>query len=180
MKYALRATVIMLIVTSSFYSCKQEATANAQANTKDTAASVQQINALLDSLNATAARADYNAYFDLYASDAIFTGTDATERWEKPAFMQWAKPYFDKGKAWNFSALQRHVYLDSTGELAWFDELLRTQMKICRGSGVVVKQGDDWKIKQYILSITMPNAVQDAATALKQPIEDSVITSLTK
>jgi hypothetical protein len=36
---------------------------------------------------------------------------------------------------------------------AWFDELLNTQMKICRGSGVLVKKiGQEWKIKQYVLS----------------------------
>jgi hypothetical protein len=34
---------------------------------------------------------------------------------------------------------------------------LSTQMKICRGSGVLVKIGNDWKIKHYVLSMTVPN-----------------------
>jgi hypothetical protein len=34
---------------------------------------------------------------------------------------------------------------------AWFDELLNTQMKICRGSGVS-KVGNDWKIKHYVIN----------------------------
>jgi hypothetical protein len=41
-------------------------------------------------------------------------------------------------------------------KMAWFDEL-STQMKICRGSGVLVKIGNDWKIKHYVLSMTVPN-----------------------
>jgi hypothetical protein len=45
----------------------------------------------------------------------------------------------------------------TTGKTAWFDELLNTQMKICRGSGVLVKIGQEWKIKQYVLSMTIPN-----------------------
>jgi hypothetical protein len=66
--------------------------------------------------------------------DAVFIGTDATENWGKPAFQEFAKPYFDKGKAWNFTVLERHIYFDQSKK-AWFDELLNTQMKICRGSG---------------------------------------------
>jgi hypothetical protein len=47
-------------------------------------------------------------------------------------------------KAWSF-ALERHIYFDKTGKTAWFDELLNTQMKICRGSGVLVKIGQSGK-----------------------------------
>jgi hypothetical protein len=31
-----------------------------------------------------------------------------------------------------------------------------TQMKICRGSGVVEKINGIWKVKQYVLSVTVP------------------------
>jgi len=135
---------------------------------------------MLDSFNRAAARADFNAYFNYYAADAIFSGTDATERWDKPAFMAWAKPIFQKGRAWDFTALERHVYFDTTGRLAWFDELLNTQMKICRGSGVLVKQGNDWKIKQYILSTTIPNDQLDSVIKIKAVMEDSLIRELQK
>lgn len=144
----------------------------------DTAKGQQQIAAMLDSFNKAAARADYNAYFNYYADNAIFAGTDATERWDKKSFMVWAKPFFDRGKAWNFTAIERHIYFDRSGSIAWFDELLNTQMKICRGSGVVVKQGNDWKVEQYILSTTVPNDNLDAVIKIKAPIEDSIINKL--
>jgi hypothetical protein len=138
----------------------------------------KEINNVLDSWNAAAAKADYNAYFSFLSDDAIFTGTDATERWDKKSFMIWAKPIFDKGKAWNFKSLERHLYFDKSGTLAWFEELLNTQMKICRGSGILVKNDNSWKIQQYVLSISMPNDLLDSAIALKAPIEEILIKKL--
>jgi len=138
------------------------------------------IAAMLDSFNLEAARADYTGYFNNYTSDAIFIGTDPTERWDKEQFMIWAKPYFDRGKAWNFKSIDRHIYMDENKNTAWFDELLNTQMKICRGSGVVVKKGNEWKIQQYVLSMTMPNNQINEALKLKTQTEDSIIKSLQK
>jgi hypothetical protein len=51
-------------------------------------------------------------------------------------------------------------------------------MKICRGSGVVEKINDKWKIKQYVLSMTIPNKLSDQITVLKAPIEDRLIQQL--
>ena len=166
-----RHTIIILFL---FSACSQVNTISAPI---DNASSAKQISSLLDSFNLAAAKADYNRYFGYYTDDAIFTGTDATERWDKKEFMVWAKPYFDKGHTWNFKTIDRHIYFDSIGNTAWFDELLNTQMKVCRGSGVLVKAGNDWKIKQYILSATIPNDLIDSVVALKAPIEDSIIKS---
>ncbi|HNF42924.1 MAG TPA: nuclear transport factor 2 family protein [Ferruginibacter sp.] len=146
----------------------------------DTAGEAKQIAAMLDSFNVAAAKADFNTYFGFYTEDAIFTGTDATERWNKKQFMEWAKPIFARGRAWDFKALQRNIYFDETGKLAWFDELLNTQMKICRGSGVVVKEGGAWRVKQYILSTMVPNDLLDTVIKLKTPQEDSIIRALEK
>jgi hypothetical protein len=57
--------------------------------------------------------------------------------------------------------------------MAWFDEL-STQMKICRGSGVLVKIGNDWKIKHYVLSMTVPNENVEVVK-IKTPIEDALM-----
>jgi hypothetical protein len=40
-------------------------------------------------------------------------------------------------------------------------------MKICRGSGVLVKIGQEWKIKQYVLSMTIPNDNSNKVIELK-------------
>lgn len=138
------------------------------------------INATLDAWHKAAAEAKFDTYFNFMATESIFIGTDATENWNKPAFMAFAKPYFDKGRAWNFTALERHIYFDASGKTAWFDELLDTQMKICRGSGVLVKEGRQWKIKHYVLSMTIPNDDSDAVVKVKAPIEDALIQKLKK
>ena len=161
-----------LIFCTLVISCKN--TVPDMANDK------KQIGAMLDSFNIAAAKADYKTYFNFYTDDAIFTGTDATERWDKKSFMEWAKPIFDKGHAWDFTAIERHIYFDKTGNTAWFDELLNTQMKICRGSGVVIKQGNEWKVQQYILSTTIPNDQLDSIIKIKSHVEDSIINELTK
>jgi hypothetical protein len=140
----------------------------------------EKINMLMDSWHKAAAEANYNAYFNLMTKDAVFIGTDATENWNKAAFQVWAKPFFDKGKAWSFTALERHIYFDKTEKMAWFDELLNTQMKICRGSGVLVKIGNNWKIQHYVLSMTVPNDNVDAVIKIKEPIEEGLIKELQK
>jgi ketosteroid isomerase-like protein len=140
----------------------------------------QQINNTIDAWHKAAAEANFNNYFDALTDDAIFIGTDATEHWNKTAFQAFAKPYFDKGKAWSFTALERHIYFSKDKKLAWFDELLDTQMKICRGSGVVVLTDGKWKIKHYVLSMTIPNDNVDEVVKIKAPIEDTLIGTLKK
>ncbi|MGO4904791.1 nuclear transport factor 2 family protein [Flavobacterium sp. W20_MBD1_R3] len=136
------------------------------------------INATLDSWHKAAATANYDDYFALMADDGVFIGTDATEIWNKTDFQAYAKPHFDKGQAWNFTTLKRNIYFDKTGKTAWFDELLNTQMKICRGSGVLVKIGKRWKIKQYVLSMTIPNENSNEVIKVKASVEDALIKKL--
>lgn len=138
------------------------------------------IGTMLDGFNVAAAKADFKTYFNYFADESTFIGTDATEVWDKKAFMVWAKPYFDKKSTWNFTALKRNIYFSKDGKLAWFDELLDTQMKICRGSGVVEKINGQWKIRQYVLSMTVPNEVVDKVVAEKAPIEEILIQKLKK
>jgi ketosteroid isomerase-like protein len=135
----------------------------------------EQINRTLDAWHKAAAEANFNSYFGMMTEDAVFIGTDPTENWNLKDFKAFAKPFFDKGKAWNFKAIERHVYFDKSGKLAWFDELLNTQMKICRGSGVLVKTGNEWKIKHYVLSITIPNDNTNEVVKIIAPIEDALM-----
>ncbi|WNG62174.1 nuclear transport factor 2 family protein [Archangium gephyra] len=120
------------------------------------------VNAVLDDWHKAAAQADEARYFGYFTPDAVYLGTDATERWTRDEFRAWAKPYFSKGKAWSFTSVSRHVSFSKDGAVAWFDEALSTpNMGPARGSGVLVKDGDSWKIAQYNLSIPIPNDLMD-------------------
>ena len=92
--------------------------------------------------------------------------------------MAFSKPYFDQGKAWSFSALERNIYIGASAQVAWFDELLDTWMQLCRGSGVAVRQNGEWKIAHYVLSLTVPNEKIEGAIALKKESDSLLIQRL--
>ena len=86
-------------------------------------------------------------------------------------FRRYAHPYFAKGKAWSFKAVQRHVSFSPDGSVAWFDERLDTpNLGPARGSGVLLRIGGAWKISHYDLSVPIPNALMKE---IKQRIEES-------
>jgi ketosteroid isomerase-like protein len=68
-----------------------------------------QVNDLLDSWHKAAAEAKFDTYFDKMTEDAVFIG-DATENWGKPDFQEFAKPYFDKGKAEFYSIRTSYLF----------------------------------------------------------------------
>ena len=115
------------------------------------------LNSFLDNWHKAAAEANYQNYFGALDSVSVYIGTDAAEVWSKKQFSNFSKPYFDRGKAWAFTAVDRNIYFNEAGNIAWFDELLNTWMGVCRGSGVLEKTDGNWKIKHYVLSLTIPN-----------------------
>lgn len=116
------------------------------------------IDKLLSEWHAAAARADEAAYFSYLAEDAVFLGTDATERWLRDAFRAYAHPHFAKGKAWSFQATRRAIMVSNDGAIAWFDEDLTTpNLGPARGSGLLIKRNGSWKIQHYNLAVTVPN-----------------------
>lgn len=120
---------------------------------------------VLDSWHAAAAAADEEKYFSHFTPDAVFLGTDPGERWTRDQFRKWAHPYFARGKAWSFKAVSRWISFSPDRGVAWFDEALDTpNMGPCRGSGVLVRVGDAWRIAQYNLSVPIPNDLVDEFT----------------
>jgi ketosteroid isomerase-like protein len=151
----LTALVLVLGLTAGTASLSAQAT---PAKPAPPSAETTAIATVLDAFHAAAARADEEAYFALLAPNAVFLGTDATERWDKAAFRAFAHPYFAEGKGWTFTPRDRHVDLSRDGRVAWFDELLDSATYgECRGTGVLEKVDGGWKIVQYHLTIPMPN-----------------------
>lgn len=125
------------------------------------------VDQVLDDLHAAAAAADENRYFAHYASDAVFLGTDATERWDVAAFRAYAHPHFAAGRGWTYTPRDRHVSIGSNGDVAWFDERLdNAKYGEVRGTGVLRLVGATWKVAQYNLSFPIPNALAAQVVAL--------------
>ncbi|MBA4055243.1 MAG: hypothetical protein C0490_11060 [Marivirga sp.] len=116
-----------------------------------------EINTFIDKWHAAASQADAKVFFESMADNCVYIGTDASERWTKSEFLSFAKPYFDKGKAWDFKPYERDLHVTSDGKIAWFSELLTTWMGVCRGSGILILTEQGWKLEQYHLSVTVPN-----------------------
>ena len=173
MQNRLISTIIILFILT-LVSCRPGMQAETTALQNDETI----INNLLITFHLSAAQADEARYFACLDSNAVFIGTDAAERWDKASFQAWAKPYFEQGQAWRFTAVDRNITIDVSGRIAWFDELLDTQMKLCRGSGVLEKTVEGWKIKQYVLSMTIPNSLVDTVVRLKSKEEDIVLRQL--
>jgi hypothetical protein len=143
----------------------------AAAQTADGMFATGAVASVLDGFHAAAAAADEEKYFAALAPDAVFLGTDATERWTKDEFQKFAHPYFAKGKAWTYKATSRWISFAPDRQVAWFDELLESpHLGKCRGSGVLVLHAGAWKIEQYNLSIPIPN---DLADSVVKRIADS-------
>lgn len=136
------------------------------------------ITKVLDSWHGAAATANFDSYFNLMAPEAVFIGTDAAEVWTKQEFMNFSKPYFDAGKAWEFKAVQRNIYFSQDGNMAWFDELLDTWMQLCRGSGVLIRTPEGWRIAHYVLSLTIPNDQIQPVIDLKKDIDGAFLKAL--
>jgi ketosteroid isomerase-like protein len=117
----------------------------------------ESLNKLIDAWHLAATNADFKAYFAPTTDDFIFLGTAPGERWTKKEFQTFSKPYFDKGKAWDFKASNRKWNFSKDGKTAWFDEDLKTWMEDCRGSGVCIKEKGEWNLAYYNLTVLIEN-----------------------
>lgn len=124
----------------------------------------------LDAFHRAASEADGATYFDLFREDGVFLGTDATERWTVPEFRAYAEPFFSQGRGWTYTLLERHVSVAPGGDVAWFDErLTNSSLGETRGSGVLLREGDRWKVAQYNLTIPIPNEMAgDVARRIRE------------
>lgn len=118
------------------------------------------VHSALNQWHSAAAHANEARYFEGMTEDAVFLGSDATERWTRASFREWARPFFARGKAWTLVPRSRNVSFSADRSVAWFDEELYSESYgQCRGSGVAVLGGDGWKVAQYNFSLPIPNAL---------------------
>jgi len=116
------------------------------------------IDALIDGLHQDAHEGNFHTYFDRYTPDAVFLGTDKSERWTIDQFKVYAEPAFEDGHGWTYSVKERNW--EGEGSTRWFDEvLLNEKLGHCRGTGVVELVDGEWKIAHYALTMLVPNDI---------------------
>ncbi len=130
------------------------------ASAPDTEPAVAAIAAVLDDFHDAASQGDGQRYFSHFAPDAVFLGTDASERWTLAEFRAYALKRFEQGLSWTYHPRGRHVFIGAGGHTAWFDEVaVNARYGECRGTGVLVHLDGAWRIAQYNLSIPIPNEI---------------------
>lgn len=152
MKRLVLCTFVMVLMVFALSACAMAAT---------TAELGKQVGDVLDKLHLYAAKADGPAYFALYTNDAVFFGTDKSERWPISEFKPYAQARFDTGTGWTYKPIERNVFFSKDQKTAWFDERLENKAGEARGTGVLVLEGKNWKIAQYNLSFPVPNDLFD-------------------
>ena len=124
---------------------------------------------VLEALHRLASEGDFDAYFQLFTPDAVFMGTDATERWSVDDF----RGYAAGSSGWSYRMTERHVFVDADASTAWFDERLENaNYGETRGTGVLRKTPQGWKIVQYNLTIPIPNPLaREFAGRIREHLE---------
>ena len=118
----------------------------------------EKLDVLLNGLHQDAHEGNYETYFERYTSDAVFLGTDKTERWTIQEFKEYAKPAFADGHGWTYEVVKRNW--EGSGDTRWFDEILfNEKYGHCRGTGVVELINGEWKIAHYSLTLLIPNDI---------------------
>lgn len=126
----------------------------------------------IDKWHKDASEVNFEAYFEAIDEKGIYIGTDPDEYWTKQEFKDWAISYFENGKAWTFTTIERNIFFADDEDLAWFSEKLNTSMGICHATGVAEHSNEGWKIKYYQLSVTIPNELLKDFIQLKKDFKE--------
>ncbi len=160
-------STILILAFSLFLSTSL----SAQSSLSKNAETQKEVGAMIDHFHKMAAEANFEEYFKLLTEDSEFIGTDALEIWNKEQFMAYTKPYFEKGQGWSYTPVTRNIHFSQDSKMAWFSEVLDSAYGLCRGSGVLELKNGEWKLKQYVLSLTIPNSVARKVVEIKSSEE---------
>jgi hypothetical protein len=113
--------------------------------------------AALDALHKAGADANSAAFESLLAQDVVFLGVDGDARLEGQSARDFLSEHLMQGNAWAYRSIERETRLSPDGSVAWFDETLQhDQLGRGRGTGVLIRGSEGWKVAQYSLIVPLP------------------------
>jgi hypothetical protein len=134
----------------------------------DDSSELAAVNSILDDFHDAAAQGDKQRYLGHFTEDGVFLGTDEWERWPKhPDFTDYVDSRFESGTGWNYKSVERKVSFSTSFNTAWFDEVLYSEQNgRFRGTGVLVRRDDGWKVAHYAMSFLILNENWDEVIEL--------------
>jgi len=122
--------------------------------------------AALNALHEAGADANQPAFVALLTNDVVFFGMDGSARLEGESVRDFVSERFYRGDEWAYRSSDRAVRLSTDGAVAWFDEsLMGGELRSARGTGVLIREGESWKIAQYNLTQVTPDDAE------REPLE---------
>ena len=134
--------LVLIVIIGLFSSCK--------SSQMISQADIHLAGLTLDNWHNAASHGDSLGFFGLMTNDAIYLGTDESERWTRTTMIRDLGKYFRDKQAWKFTGSKNILH---------FDEILSTWMGPCRGSGLLQKVNGKWYIRFYNLANLVPNDV---------------------
>lgn len=121
----------------------------------------------LDGLHAAARAGDRERYLASFTPEAVFVGTDGTERWGMATVREYVGLHMAPGSGWPYTPWDRHLVVDPGGEFAWFDERLRRgDYDEVRGTGVLRRVDGVWLVTHYCMAYTIPIDLSESVVEL--------------
>jgi ketosteroid isomerase-like protein len=119
------------------------------------------VHALLDELHRAAASGDSLRYLALFADNAVFMGTAPDEYFNIEQFSAYVNSRFEGGQGWSYLPSNRNIRLAEDGNTAWFEEVVTSEANGIdfRGTGIVIREGKQWRVAQYNFSLPFSNEV---------------------
>lgn len=138
----------------------------------DITATIDEIGQVIDDFHDAAAHGDKSRYLGHLTPHAVFMGTDEWERWPKhPDFSDYVDSRFKDGAGWNYRSVERTIAIADSPDVAWFDEVLFSESNgRFRGTGVMMRNDEKWRIAHYAMSFLIFNENWDEVIELSRKI----------
>lgn len=128
---------------------------------------------VLDDWHRAASVGDERRFLDHFALDAVFMGPDPDERWDLATFSSYVRDAFAQQQNWSNQSVDRHMLFGPSMDVAWFDEKLDSGgFTGVRGTGVLRREDDTWKIVHYSMTYTIPNSIAREVVRTVKSVSD--------
>jgi ketosteroid isomerase-like protein len=123
----------------------------------------------MDDFHDAADKGDSARYLNHFAKDGVFMGTDDWERWPFDGFSKYVNKHFKDGKGWSYKPIKRFTNINSEEAFAWVDEIVESEKwGRFRGTAVLTKTEQGWKIQHYSLTVLVPNESWEAVSEISK------------
>ncbi len=131
--------------------------------------------AMLDAFHRAGREADLEGYLGYLAQEAVILGSDVGERFTREQVRRALESWFASGQGLETELVAVNATESEDGRFAWFDARL-DKPSLCemRGSGLLRREADGWKLVHYDFAFVIPNGLIELVTGpspFRRPVD---------